>query len=199
MTLTTFDIESASRIAGVVRAVEGEPARTRPLTFDLAAQAASKRVFRVGTFTGAWAHNGTAAVTFINVTTTPNTVAATNLLKGLEGSTAGMNCVIAKEGTSWYYVNSELDRCEQHLRASWLSDSASNSSNTDELYSAGGPQVLVNDNGCVKWLRLTHKDVVIDVVADGEDLKKVTKRVWVFEHTDEQVEGSIIGMDTCAE
>jgi hypothetical protein len=103
MTLTTFDIESASRIAGVVRAVEGEPQRTRPLVFDGLGQSSAKKVFRVGTFTGAWAKSATKAVTVSG----GRTVSAKNLFAEIASNTAARNCAIARDGTAWYVIAAE--------------------------------------------------------------------------------------------
>ncbi|NDD55939.1 hypothetical protein EBZ39_19085, partial [bacterium] len=74
----------------------------RPLSFDRV-DAQKQRLFRVCTFTGAWAINASKTVTFKNQTATPNTVAAVNLFYTLpDNGTSG--CAIAKEGTAWYLV-----------------------------------------------------------------------------------------------
>jgi len=101
-----FTRESAERIANVVRAAELTPTRGRALSFDAIQQGASRKTFRMATFTGAWSINGTKTVTFRNVTSTPNTVSATNLLLDVPnaGATATRNCAIAKDGTAWYLV-----------------------------------------------------------------------------------------------
>jgi hypothetical protein len=102
MTLTTFDLESASRIADVVRAVEGQPQRTRPLVFDSLGQSA-KKVFRVGTFTGAWAKSATKVVTVSG----GRTVSATNLFAAFGTAASARNCAIARDGTAWYLIAAE--------------------------------------------------------------------------------------------
>jgi hypothetical protein len=102
--LTQFDIRSARRIARVVQAVEQEPRRASPLTFG-EAPTPGRRVFRLCTFTGAWSKNTSKTVTFRNQTTTPNTVAASNIFANIT-ATAG-NCAIAKEGTAWYLIAAE--------------------------------------------------------------------------------------------
>jgi hypothetical protein len=61
------------------------------------------KVFRVCTFTGSWAINTEKTVTFRGVTTTPNTVSATNLIYELP-SQGELSCGIAKDGTAWYLV-----------------------------------------------------------------------------------------------
>jgi hypothetical protein len=60
--------------------------------------AQSSKVFRVATFTGAWAINTAKVVTFRNVTTT---VSVTNLIYDLP-SQGTLPCNIAKDGTAWY-------------------------------------------------------------------------------------------------
>jgi hypothetical protein len=104
--LTQFDLGSAARVARVVRAVEQEPPRTKPLTFDSAHQSRTRPVFRVCTFTGAWSKNSAKVVTFKYQTSTPNTVTATNLFAAVPASG---NCAIAREGTAWFLIAAECD------------------------------------------------------------------------------------------
>jgi hypothetical protein len=60
-------------------------------------------VFRVGTFTGAWAINSAKTVTFRNVTSTPNTASAMNLFLALPDR-GSQPCGIAKDGTAWHLI-----------------------------------------------------------------------------------------------
>jgi hypothetical protein len=62
------------------------------------------KVFRVCTFTGAWAINSDKTVTFRGVTSTPNTVSATNLFLEFTQTTTTVTCAIAKDGTAWYLI-----------------------------------------------------------------------------------------------
>lgn len=102
--LTQFEIGSAQRIARVVRAVEQEPRRAKPLTFAPVFQdRKGASVFRVCTFTGEWAIDSAKTVTFKNQTAAPNTVSATNLFFGIP-SDGTKNCAVAKDGTAWYLV-----------------------------------------------------------------------------------------------
>lgn len=103
---TQFTRESAERIARVVRAAELGSPQARALTFDSVAPQPPK-VFRVCTFTGAWAIDSAKTVTFRNVTSTPNTVSAVNLFCDLPnyGQRA---CSVAKAGTAWYLVASQF-------------------------------------------------------------------------------------------
>jgi len=102
----TFTKPAAERIAKVVRAVEGGDRDTGPLSFGNRGVAGNPKVFRVCTFTGAWAINDTKTVTFRNQTATPNTVAAVNLFFPFSAATgATTDCAIAKDGTAWYLID----------------------------------------------------------------------------------------------
>lgn len=63
----------------------------------------SPKTFRICTFTGAWAIGSNKTVTFRGVTTTPNTISATNLFFDLPNNGTS-TCAIAKDGTAWYLV-----------------------------------------------------------------------------------------------
>ena len=96
----SFTRPAVERIANVVRAVEN----ARPAGAGLRSRAVvpqSSKVFKVCTFTGAWAINTAKVVTFQNVTTT---VSVTNLIYDLP-SQGTLPCNIAKDGTAWYLVS----------------------------------------------------------------------------------------------
>ena len=105
-TFVSFTKAAAVRINNAVLTVE-KGNRTHPgLTFDHPMPGGGGKVLRVGTVTGQWATAATAVVTFYQVTSTPNTVAATNLYLPIDvasGKTA--ECVIAKGGTQWYLTS----------------------------------------------------------------------------------------------
>jgi len=104
---TQFTLESAERIANVVRAAELSGPEARPLSFAREDFFRNRKAFRVCTFTGAWAINAEKTVTFKNQTATPNTVSAVNIFAALTGTTATStfrNCAIAKDGTAWYLI-----------------------------------------------------------------------------------------------
>ena len=91
-------------IARVDGVPDGPGATKIPTRFEgLPAQAG--KVFRVCTFTGAWAIGGTKTVTFKNQTATPNTVAAVNLFFPVPAPGATTDCAIAKDGTAWYLID----------------------------------------------------------------------------------------------
>jgi hypothetical protein len=103
---TQFTLESAERIARVVRAAELGSPEARALTFDRVDAQRKEKVFRVCTFTGSWAINSSKTVTFRNVTSTPNTVSAVNLFFPIgTPQTSTLNCAVAKDGTAWYLID----------------------------------------------------------------------------------------------
>lgn len=102
---TQFTRESAERIANVVRAAELSAPAARPLNFERVDFSRS-RVFRVATYTGAWATNATKVVTFKYKTDTPNTATVLNLFFPVTNTAAGSrDCAIAKDGTGWFLVD----------------------------------------------------------------------------------------------
>lgn len=122
MTLIQFDIESGARIAAVVGAIESIPNRRRPLNYDPIFEENQQKVFRVCTFTGAWAINTSKTVTFKNQTTTPNTVSATNLFFPIDKPPISQrDCAIAKDGPAWYLIDVPL----RTATASFVTDTAS--------------------------------------------------------------------------
>jgi hypothetical protein len=89
----------------VVRAAETAPRPARPLTFDAIQQSASRKTFRMATFTGAWAINGLKTVTLRGSTAT---LSAVNLFLNLPDN-GQRNCAIAKDGTAWHLIQWQWD------------------------------------------------------------------------------------------
>ena len=107
MSLTQFDFPSAVRIARVVRAIEQEPRRARPLTFGAipsGSGSGGRKVFKMCTFTGAWSKTSAKTVTFRDSTAT---VSAVNLFANIATAASSRNCAIAKDGTAWYLIAAE--------------------------------------------------------------------------------------------
>lgn len=127
-----FTRPAAERIGKAVRTVELGDRDCGPLDFGSGGGGGSSaKVFRVATFTGAWAINEAKVVTFKNQTTTPNTVSATNIFAGISTGTVS----IAKDGTAWYVVSVDLT--------------------TQPGYASSGTQVLSVVNGSLRWLGTT--------------------------------------------
>lgn len=99
-----FTRGAAERIARVVRIVEQGDRDGAPLTFGKVDPPAGK-IFRVCTFTGSWTVNQSKTLTFQNVTTTPNTVAATNQLFTIGDACETQVAYIGKVGTAWHLLN----------------------------------------------------------------------------------------------
>lgn len=104
-----FTRQSAQRIADAVRTVEGGNREQPGITFDHPMPGGGGKIFRVCTFTGAWAIGATKTVTFKNQTTTPNTAVAVNLFFSFPTPSGSTNCGIAKEGTAWYLIDVPLE------------------------------------------------------------------------------------------
>lgn len=98
----TFTRPAADRIAKVVRRVEQGDRGAEPLTFGRVG-GGGRKVFRICTFTGSWDIDTMKAVTFRNVTTTPNTLSATNLFFDIPDD-GTKNCAVGKDGTAWYLI-----------------------------------------------------------------------------------------------
>jgi hypothetical protein len=97
-----FTLESAERIADVVRAAELATPQGKPLTFDAILPAARKQV-RAATFTGSWAIGASKVVTFKYAPTATQTV--TNLSWPISHNhSTPENCIVGREGTSWWLV-----------------------------------------------------------------------------------------------
>ena len=126
-----------ARTRRTIEAVEGGVVRSgfRSTPAVLEGDVSSNpKVFRICTFTGAWAINATKTVTFKYQTTTPNTANVVNLVCGL--SPAGSCDVsIAKDGTAWYLVQPNLTQLPG--------------------YSASGTQVLTVVSGNLRWIGTT--------------------------------------------
>jgi hypothetical protein len=107
----SFTRPAAERIGKAVRQVEAGNRDLGPIEWGPRGGAASGKVFRVCTFTGAWAINSAKTVTFRNVTTTPNTVNAINSIVSLPAPKAASGsrvANIAKDGTQWYLVSFQM-------------------------------------------------------------------------------------------
>jgi hypothetical protein len=97
----------AERIARAVRTVEAGNRNETPLRFGRTVESGKQKVFRIGTFSGAWNIGASKTVTFKYQTTTPNTVSATNLFWPLPNN-GTRDCSIAKDGTAWFLLVPQL-------------------------------------------------------------------------------------------
>jgi hypothetical protein len=104
----SFSRPAAQRIAKAVRVIEAGDRNQPGLTFDHPMPGGGGKVFRVCTFTGAWAISSSKNVTFKYQTSTPNTAAVQNDLINLP-SAGTRNCVIGREGTAWHLINWQWD------------------------------------------------------------------------------------------
>ena len=195
-----FTNRAADRIVKAVRKVEAGNRDQVPYFSKGELLSGNGKQFRIATFTGSWSKESSKTVTFKNQTATPNTVSATNLLYGITSlGTAGTatvtTVVIGKEGTAWYFVNDEHVSCSFAKSAKWL-DGEGYDLGSDSLQIQGGegPQVLVNDKGCVKWMKLARLRVVhgqTPIQLTGAGLQYNSKDVWVLNTLDSGGQGTI--------
>jgi hypothetical protein len=101
-----FTLESAERIADVVRAAELAAPEGKPLTFEARFPERMPKQVRAATFTGSWAINASKVVTFQYAPTA--TASVLNLLINLP-SAGQRNCIVGREGTAWHLVNWQWD------------------------------------------------------------------------------------------
>jgi hypothetical protein len=154
---TQFTLESAERIANVVRAAELSTPEARPLSFAREDFFRNRKVFRVATFTGAWSINATKTVTFRNQTATPNTVAAMNLFFPFSAATnATTDCAIAKDGTAWFLIDVPLEEDT----AIFVRATSSQSVMTDVTLSAS-----LNTNACTISIGKTLVTTSVTIVS----------------------------------
>jgi hypothetical protein len=104
--LTQFDANSAARIGRVVRTVEGQFPRARPLTFGPLPDGGNSRpVFRICTFSAVWNKGSSKTVTFKYGSTA--TASAMNLFANVPAPTGTAHCAIARDGTAWFLIAAE--------------------------------------------------------------------------------------------
>jgi hypothetical protein len=128
----SFSRPAAQRIAKAVRVIEAGDRNQSGLTFDhpMPGGVGGKQVRRA-TFSGAWAVNSTAVVTFVQAPTA--TASATNLTWPLGGCTQSTTtCIVGKEGTSWWLITPSLPSLQGY-----------NGSNIQLLGHAA--------SGCMRW------------------------------------------------
>lgn len=101
----TFTDSAAKRIARTVLAFEAGDRSSTGLQYG-PAYFSPPPVFRICTFTGTWNIDTDRTVTFRNVTSTPNTLVATNLFASVGGGGTADNyaCAIGRDGTAWYLI-----------------------------------------------------------------------------------------------
>jgi hypothetical protein len=110
----SFSRPAAQRIAKAVRTVEGGDRNQPGLTFDHPMPGGGTKTFRRATFSGSWAVNSTAVVTFVQAPTA--TASATNLTWPLGGCTQSTTtCIVGKEGTSWWLIAPALPSLQGYV------------------------------------------------------------------------------------
>lgn len=100
-------LESAQRVASVVRSAEDASPPTAPLRFGNRQAQQLPRQVRAATFSGSWPIGSTKVVTFKNVATATATVQ--NLSWPIsDAGYVNEDCIVGKDGTNWYLVVPKL-------------------------------------------------------------------------------------------
>jgi hypothetical protein len=134
-----FTLESAERIAGVIRSAELAVPAAAPLTFERRLMDRMPKQVRAATFTGSWAINASKVVTFKFAPTA--TANVTNLSWPISSTAySSENCIVGREGTSWWLVVPVL----QTATAVFVTATASGSRVTDVSISA-----TLNTTNCI--------------------------------------------------
>jgi len=190
-----FTLESAERIAGVIRAAELAVPAAAPLTFDVRF-AEAKKIFRVGEFDGTWMKGADKAVRLLNQDDEngdPVEVTAKNLLYNVFPVAVGSptKCIVGRDTGEWYFTNDERLNCEQSQGAEWLSQQEYDQTSTPAQIDPGdGAQVLVNNGGCLRWVALKKRFLYEEIFNENNGLRLVKRPVWVFDDvgdTEEEV------------
>jgi hypothetical protein len=159
-----FTLESAERIADVVRAAELATPQGKPLTFEARFPERIPRQVRAATFSGSWAIGASKVVTFKLAPTA--TQAVTNLTWPIsETYPTPVDCIVGKDGTSWWLVTPALEAPTAHfitqiLERPYASATASQSVVTDVTISA-----TLNTNDCQITIGKTVSTSSISVVS----------------------------------
>jgi hypothetical protein len=202
LTFDFFPIGTATSFDCVIGKVTGPSKITavnETASWVLVSAEVKENSFRVCTFTGEWSVNSAKVVTFTNQASTPNTVSAINLIADVPApctpGTASRDVLVAKEGTAWYYVRHESE-CDGRYPAKELDDGADCGSSLSGISGGDGAQVLLNESGCAKWLKLARIEVVTDVTwNNGIFVQK--QFIWAFRDPSQGNGVQIIGATAC--
>ena len=136
-------------IARVDGMIDGPGATKIPTRFESLPAPAGK-VFRICTFTGAWAINAEKTVTFRGVTATPNTVSALNLFFPVTSTatSASTDCAIAKDGTAWYLVDVPFETATAVFVGSTATGIAVSSTQSTSLVTDVTLSATLNTSNC---------------------------------------------------
>lgn len=96
------------KLREVINRHDGEVGGPGPMRIPTRLQDMLRRgggnAFRVCTFTGTWSIGATKTLTYKYITTTPNTVVATNLFANIPVDCGTRDCGIARDGTAWFLI-----------------------------------------------------------------------------------------------
>ncbi len=156
---------------------------------------------RLGRISADWTPGESATVEMLDETGAPfdppSTFTAKNFCSAVyvqEAETVNVACGLLA-GT-WILIEAARG-CGGAANAKELDYAADESSSVSFLSEGGGTQVLVNDQGCAKWYRLSQKTIVTDVAFVDGELVKTTEQLYVLQSTIAPDTSTIIGTVEC--
>lgn len=158
-----FTLESAERIASVVREAETAPPQATPLTFDKRFSERVPRQVRAATFSDAWPIGTDKVVTFKN---TPTATANVTNLSWPITSTAytSENCIVGKDGTSWWLVVPVLEARTSYFVAQTASRTYCEGAAKQNIVSDVSISATLNTSNCVITVGKTVTTSSVNVV-----------------------------------
>ncbi len=151
----------------------------------------SGEIFRIATYSGAWSINSSKTVAFDS----GGTAVAQNLFCSLPLRNTPVKCAVAKEGDDWHLVEAG-HLCYGSMDAGRLDGTALDDMGADAVVPGDGPQVLLNDLGCCRWVGLIVKEVIIDVRWEG-GLVVEKKKIWALDFDEDPTPLTIISETSC--
>jgi hypothetical protein len=172
----TFTRQSADRIAKVVRKVEAGNRDTvaMPTAPRGVAGGGNGKVFRVGTFTGAWAINTGKTVTFKNQTATPNTASVTNYFFDFPQPNGTVDCGIAKEGTAWFLIDVPFETATAVIVTGTAASTYATGTGSQSVVTGISISGVLNTSNCAITINSTVSTASIVVLSSTASAVTVT-------------------------
>jgi hypothetical protein len=158
-----FTLESAERIASVVREAETAPPAAFPLTFAKRFAENAPRQVRAATFSGAWPIGSAKTVTFKYAPTA--TASVTNLSWPITSSGyTAENCIVGKDGTNWWLVVPVLEARTSFFVAQTASRTYCDGASRQNVVSDVSISATLNTNNCSITIGKTVTTATVNVV-----------------------------------
>jgi hypothetical protein len=195
--------DSMRRIAAAVQHYEQGDRKQSPIKFRDAGDDGGERLKLCKT-SEEWEYNTLATLQVWHEGTPPSESSSDETIEDVVNKVAKVAAdtfvIIGQaDNDSWYLV--EICReCELGHRAERLTESGfDDTTGTDDLANGDGAQVLLHQNGCLTWVKLTKITVLTDARIENNALIFDAAEVWTFPDAAEGFEIEIPGTDCIAE